>query len=255
MTGLADALDLSLEVGELVQLSGGHTTRTVDTMERMAAALGAQESNARISSVNVAMTVSADGQQLTAGRHARHLGINFTTLTQVKRLVADTEAHGLTASQVRARLTLIRHVGPVYPTWMVMLALGASTAAFAALFRAGAVAMGVAFLGGWAGAWVRHLLVRRGLQPFVTVTSAAFASALIVSGLGHLLGLSEADVTASLAASTLFLVPGVPLLNGTADLLTAHYLNGVVKLAMSAVIIASAAVGLTAAVTLVGALS
>ena len=122
---------------------------------------------------------------------------------------------------MRARLTLIRHVGPVYPTWMVMLALGASTAAFAALFRAGAVAMGVAFLGGWAGAWGRHLLVRRGLQPFVSVTSAAFASALIVAGLGHLLGLSEADVTASLAASTLFLVPGVPLLNGTADLLTA----------------------------------
>lgn len=254
MTGLADALDLSLEVGELVQLSGGHTTRTVDHMERMAAALGAQGSNARISSVNVAMTVTADGQQLTAGRQARHLGINFTTLTQIKRLVADTEAHGLSASQVRARLTLIRNTGPVYPTWLVMLALGGSTAAFAALFHAGAIAMGLALLGGWAGAWVRHLLVGRGLQPFVSVSSAAFVSALIVAYGGHLIGLLEMDVTPALAASTLFLVPGVPMLNGTADLLTAHYLNGVVKLAMSAVIIASAAVGLTAAVALVGAL-
>ena len=254
MTGLADALDLSLEVGELVQLSGGHTTRTVDHMERMAAALGAQESNARISSVNVAMTVSADGQQLTAGRHARHLGIHFSTLTQVKRLVADTEAHGLTANQVRARLTLIRNAGPVYPTWAVMLALGASTAAFAALFHGDAIVMGLALLGGWAGAWVRHLLVGRNLQPFVSVSAAAFVSALIVAGGGHLLGLLEADVTPALAASTLFLVPGVPMLNGTADLLTAHYLNGVVKLAMSAVIIASAAVGLTAAVAVVGAL-
>ena len=254
MTGLADALDLSLEVGELVQLSGGHTTRTVDHMERMAAALGAHESNARISSVNVAMTVSADGHQLTAGRHARHLGINFSTLTQVKRLVADTEAHGLTASQVRARLTLIRNAGPVYPTWLVMLALGASTAAFAALFHAGAIAMALALVGGWSGAWVRHLLVGRGLQPFVFVTSAAFTSALVVAGGGHLLGLTEADITPALAASTLFLVPGVPLLNGTADLLTAHYLTGVVKLAMSAVIIASAAVGLATAVALVGAL-
>ena len=95
MSGLADALDLSLEVGELVQFSGGHTTRTVTTMERMAPALGAQECNAGISSINVAMTVSADGQQLSAGRHAAHLGINFTTLTQIKPLVADTEAHGL----------------------------------------------------------------------------------------------------------------------------------------------------------------
>lgn len=254
MTGLADALDLSLEVGELVQLSGGHTTRTVDHMERMAAALGAQESNARISSVNVAMTVSADGQQLTAGRHARHLGIHFTTLTQVKRLIADTEAHGLTASQVRARLTLIRNAGPVYPTWLVMLALGGSTAAFAALFDAGGLAMVLALLGGWAGAWVRHLLVARSLQPFVSVSSAAFVSALIVAGGGHVLGLTAAEVNPALAASTLFLVPGVPMLNGTADLLTSHYLNGVVRLAMSAVIIASAAVGLSAAVALVGTL-
>lgn len=254
MTGLADALDLSLEVGELVQLSGGHTTRTVDHMERMSAAFGAQESHAAISSINVSMTVTADGEQLTAGRHARHLGINFTTLTQVKRLVADTEAHGLSPSQVRSRLTLIRNTSPAYPTWLVMLALGGSTAAFAALFHAGAVALGLALLGGWAGAWVRHLLVGRRLQPFVSVSSAAFLSALIVAGGGHLLGLLEAEVNPALAASTLFLVPGVPMLNGTADLLTAHYLNGVVRLAMSAVIIASAAVGLSAAVALVGAL-
>lgn len=255
MSGLADALDLSLEVGELVQLSGGHTTRTVDHMERMAAAFGAEQSHAAISSINVAMTVSAAGEQLTAGRHARHFGINFTTLTQVKRLVADTEAHGLTASQVRARLTLIRNARAPYPTWTVMLALGGSTAAFAALFHAGFAATALAFGGGWAGAWVRHLLVGRRLPPFVTVSSAAFVSALIVAGGGHLLGLSAAEVNPALAASTLFLVPGVPMLNGTADLLTAHYLNGVVRLAMSAVIIASAAVGLTAAVTLLEALT
>jgi len=254
MTGLADALDLSLEVGELVQLSGGHTTRTIDHMGRMAAALGAQESHSAISSVNVAMTVSAYGERLTAGRHAHTLGINFATLTQVKRLVTDTEAHGLTASQVRARLTLIRNGGRVYPPWLVMLTLGGSTAAFAALFHAHAMAVLLALLGGWAGGWMRHLAVGRRLQPFVSVTSAAFVSALIVAGGGHLLGLSEADVTPALAASTLFLVPGVPLLNGTADLLTTHYLNGVVKLAMSAVIIASAAMGLTVAAALAGAL-
>ena len=42
------------------------------------------------------------------------------------------------------------------------------------------------------------------------------------------------------------------MLNGTADLLTAHYLNGVVKLTMTAVILAAAAVGLSVAVALVG---
>ena len=252
MSELADALDLSLEVGELVQESGGHTTRTVDAMVRMATALGAQECHPAISSINVAMTVATDGERLSAGRHAGHLGVDFNALTAVEHLVGDTEQHGLTAPQVRSRLTLIRNAGRLYPVWLVMLALGGSTAAFAALF--GATALGVmgAFLGGWAGAWVRQLMTSRRQKPFVSVTSAAFVSGLIVAGGAHLLELGSAQSRPALAACALFLVPGVPMLNGTADLLTAHYLNGVVKLTMTAVILAAAAIGLSVAVALVG---
>ncbi|MCU0300852.1 MAG: threonine/serine exporter family protein [Candidatus Nanopelagicales bacterium] len=250
MTDLADALDLSLEVGELVQLSGGHTSRTLDQMERVARAMGAEECHAAISSVNVAITVMAGPERLSAGRHAGHLGINFATLTAIKRLVEDTEAHGLTAGQVRARLTLIRHAARVYPVWMVMLALGGSGAAFAALFGASAGGAALAFLGGALGATVRHVLVSRHQLPFVAVTSAAFVAALIVAG-GLTLGGGSVASSPAMAASTLFLVPGVPMLNGTADLLTAHYLNGLVKLAMSAVIIGCAAIGLAAALSVV----
>lgn len=252
MSELADALDLSLEVGELVQESGGHTTKTIEHMVAMADALGAQECYPAISSVNVAMTVAADGERLSANRHAGHLGINFTTLTAIKNLVADTSTLGLSAAQVRSRMMLIRNAGRVYPVWQVMVALGASTAAFAALFGAGPVGIALAFFGGWAGAWTRQMLVRRHQKPFVSVTSAAFVSALIVDGGAQLLGQGLTSTEPALAACALFLVPGVPMLNGTADLLTAHYLNGTVKLAMSAVIIASAAVGLSVAVTLVG---
>lgn len=254
MTDLADALDLSLEVGELVQLSGGHTARTAEHMTRMARAMGAETGQPAISSVNVMMTVSAGDQRLTAVRQARHFGINFSMLTALRGLVSDTEQNGLTPAQVRSRLILIRNAGKVYPTWLVMLALGGSSAAFAALFGATALGIALTFLGGVAGAWTRHLLVARHLRPFVAVTSAAFVAALIVAGGAQLLELGSAADPA-LAAATLFLVPGVPMLNGTADLLNAHYLNGVVRLAMSMVIITSAAVGLSAAVTLVEVLS
>jgi uncharacterized membrane protein YjjP (DUF1212 family) len=250
MTDLADALDLSLEVGELVQFSGGHTARVAEHMNRMAHALGAETSQPAISSINVMMTVSRDGEHLTAVRQAGHFGINFSMLSALRGLVADTEQHGLTPAQVRSRLTLIRNAGRVYPTWLVMAALGGSSAAFAALFGASALGIALTFVGGIAGAWTRHLLVARGKKPFVSVTSAAFIAAVIVAGGAELLDLGTAAAPA-LAASTLFLVPGVPMLNGTADLLNAHYLNGVVRLAMSLVIITSAAVGLSAAVTLV----
>jgi uncharacterized membrane protein YjjP (DUF1212 family) len=254
MTDVADALELSLEVGELVQLSGGHTARTAEHMNRMARALGAEASQPAISSINVMMTVTGGGEHLTAVRQAGHFGINFSMLSALRALVIDTEQHGLVPEQVRSRLTLIRNAGPVYPTWLVMLALGGSSAAFAALFGATALGITLTFLGGVAGAWTRHLLVSRHKKPFVSVTSAAFVAAVIVAGGAELLDLGTATEPA-LAAATLFLVPGVPMLNGTADLLNAHYLNGVVRLAMSLVIVTSAAVGLLAAVTIVEALA
>lgn len=188
------------------------------------------------------------------GRNAGHFGIDFSTLAAVRKLVAETEEKGLTADEVRSRLAVIRGAAPPYSVPVVMLALGASSAAFAGLFHAPALAIGLTFLGGWAGAWTRHAIAGRGQPPFVFVTAAAFVAAAIVALGGQMLQVG-AGLDPALAACTLFLVPGVPLLNGTADLLTAHYLNGLVKLAMSAVIVAAAAVGLTVAIALVGAVT
>jgi uncharacterized membrane protein YjjP (DUF1212 family) len=250
MTELADSLALCLEVGELIQGSGGHTPRTIDTMRRMARALGVEQSYVAVSSVNVTMSVSAQGRTLTAMRHAAHFGINFNALTEIKRLVADIERGTLTHDQIRTRIAAIRGGPKVYPTWLVMLALGGSTAAFAALFHGSNAMVALAFLGGWLGGTVRHLLVGRHMLPFVAVTCAAFASVTVIYGGAAIFGLIDSVVPA-LSASTLFLVPGVPMLNGTADELTANYLNGLVKLAMTAVIVLSAAVGLGIAVQLV----
>lgn len=254
MADLADALDLSLEVGALAQESGGHTTRTVDLMTRMAESMGAREAHAAVSSINVSLTVADVGTSLTGGRHAEHFGIQFSALSDAINVVDQAQAGQLTAAEAREALFRIRTSGRVYPVWLVMLALGGSSAAFAILFGANLAAAALTFLGGWAGGWTRQLLTARHQKPFVAVTTAAFVSAFIVAAGAVLLDLGDASQPA-LAASTLFLVPGVPLLNGTADLLTAHYLNGVTRLAMSAVIVASGAVGLTAAVTIAGLLS
>jgi uncharacterized membrane protein YjjP (DUF1212 family) len=246
---LFDSLDNCLGVGELIQASGGHTTRTLDTMYRMAAALGIEESHIAVSSVNVTMSATVGDHTRTAMRHAAHFGINFAALTEIKHLVAAVERGELDNAGIRIRLAQIRQMPRPYPTWLVMVALGGSTAAFAALFHGSPAMIALAFLGGWAGGWVRHLLTTRHMLPFVAVTCAAFASALLIAGGAELLDLGDHAVPA-LSASTLFLVPGVPMLNGTADELTGNYLNGLVKLAMTAVIVLSAAVGLGLAVAL-----
>jgi uncharacterized membrane protein YjjP (DUF1212 family) len=107
----------------------------------------------------------------------------------------------------------------------------------------------LAGLGGAAGAVVRYLMVSRHYFPFLFCLVAAFVSMSVV-----IAGRSFTDTLApAQAACVLYLVPGVPLLNGTADLLTGHYLNGVVRLTNATIIVLSSAVGLSIALTLGGA--
>lgn len=50
-----------------------------------------------------------------------------------------------------------------------------------------------------------------------------------------------------MAASVLFLIPGVPLINGAADLFHANYLNGMVRIMMGVVFVVGIAVGVSLA--------
>ena len=96
------------------------------------------------------------------------------------------------------------------------------------------------------GALVRYLMSRAGFKPFMYCLCAAFAA----SGVVAMFGDRTTTLNHALAASILFLVPGVPLLNGAADLLATHYLNGLVRLTMSLMIVLSSGIGVLLALTL-----
>ena len=48
-----------------------------------------------------------------------------------------------------------------------------------------------------------------------------------------------------MAASVLFLIPGVPFINGAADLFSTHYLNGMVRIMMGIIFVIGIATGVT----------
>ena len=159
---------------------------------------------------------------------------------------AETASSGrgaLLAGGVAALLASACCLGP-----LLLLMLGVSCGSFAALFGADAVGIVAAGLGGFLGASLRHLLMKRRFKPFIYCLFSALVSASAVMAFGSLTGTPDAAVTASI----IFLVPGVPLLNGTADLLTSNYLNGVVRLTRASVILLGSALGFTLALVLWG---
>jgi uncharacterized membrane protein YjjP (DUF1212 family) len=122
------------------------------------------------------------------------------------------------------------------------------SASLAALYGADVGGVVIAGLAGGSGAALRAWLLNRHFKPFVFSVFCAFLSVSVVMALRSW----TSTLDEALAACVLYLVPGVPLLNGTADLLTGYYLNGMVRLVMSTVVFVGASIGLLAALSLWG---
>jgi uncharacterized membrane protein YjjP (DUF1212 family) len=241
---LETALHTALEAGVRVQMSGGYTARVYDTMIAVAKAMGAQRVEGSVSSVVVGLTVHRGGWSRTAFHRTPRIGINFSELSALSQLTRD--APELAPEQIRERLDAIESQERRYQHALVLPMLGLACGAFAALFGADAAGILIAGLGGFLGALVRHQLIQRKFQPFIFCLASAFVSTALVV----LMNSVTETPNPALAACVLYLVPGVPLLNGTADLIGGHYLNSVVRLTMSLVIVLASGLGVALALGL-----
>lgn len=243
---LEEILQTGLEVGVQVHLAGGYTARTHAAMRRVAKAMGADTVEPAVTSTLVGLTVHRAGWSRTALRSASQMGVNFSELTELSRF--SKRAHRLARSELLEQLTEIRTRAKRYPAALVLPMLGLSCLGFAMIFGSDLAGGLLAGLAGLLGATVRHVVIRAKFKPFVFCALSAFVSSATVLILQGFTGtLAEA-----LAACVLYLVPGVPLLNGTADLLTGYYLNGMVRLTMCTVIAIGSALGITIAMLLWG---
>lgn len=242
---IQDVLDLALIAGLLVHQSGGDTARTSATIRRMALALGAERVDTVISSINIGLTLEKEGSRQTAFRKAPHMGANFTMLTAVEQVLLALEERRIGPDGARNILNDIANRPSAYPRSLIAIMVGISCGGFAALFNGDAVAISCTSIGSGFGMALRLFLHRHHYVPFMFATASSLTAMLIT---GLLLKLVHSDTPeAAMAASVLFLIPGVPLINGAADLFHANYLNGMVRIMMGIFFVIGIAVGVSLA--------
>ena len=117
-----------------------------------------------------------------------------------------------------------------------------SNACFCALFGGDLFACLLVALDTAAGFYLRKFLIGRGLNHYVAITLAAISIA--IPALGIYLGCPTETGSMALATSVLYLIPGVPLINGIIDIVEGHTLSGTSRLIHGALIIHSIACGM-----------
>ena len=132
--------------------------------------------------------------------------------------------------------------------WVVLLLAALANACFCRLFDGNITSMASVFMATLAGFLVRQELTRRGVNHLAVFALCAFVSTMI--GVTDYLYFHGGTEDISLGTSMLYLVPGVPLINGVMDIIDGHALDGIARLTNACLLIICIAVGLSATVVI-----
>lgn len=228
--------------------AGVHTSRVVRNSKRIGGALG----------VDVSVHTSQKTATLTVS--GKDNGLHDTRIVDIPPFPisfewnADLSALSWAAHDEEMSLDAIRHkfdelvskpkMNPIFVLFMASLA----NASFCRLFGGDIWAMLITFTATMVGFFTRQHLTRKKVNHYIVFIASAFVASICAST-ALALGIDTAEI--ALATSVLYLVPGVPLINGVIDITDGHIQIGISRLVNAFMLIICIAIGMSVTLMLV----
>jgi uncharacterized membrane protein YjjP (DUF1212 family) len=221
--------------------SGVHTSRVIRNSKRIGAALGVTISMTTFhKSLTLTVYSGQNDNVCTEVVDIPALPVNFEYNAALSSLSWKACDRHLSLDALRDEYTQIK-AKPAMSPLPVLLLVGLANASFCRLFGGCWSAAGVVFAATLAGFFVRQQMQRRHINHFIVFTVSAFVASMCAAA--ALLFNTTAEI--AIATSVLFLIPGVPLINGVIDIVEGYTLMGVSRLIQAFLLIICIAVGLS----------
>ena len=226
--------------------AGVHTSRVVRNSKRIGTALGVDVS-IHTSQKTATLTVKSGQLMNTRVLDIPAFPISFEWNADLSALSWAAYDRKMPLKEIEAKFDELiskPRMNPVFVLLMVSLA----NASFCRLFGGDVWAMLVTFTATMIGFFTRQHLTRRKVNHYIVFIISAFVASLCAST-ALTLGIDSAE--SALATSVLYLVPGVPLINGIIDITDGHIQIGISRLVNALMLIVCIAIGMSATLMLV----
>ena len=128
-----------------------------------------------------------------------------------------------------------------------LILVGLANASFCRLFGGEWCAVGIVFTATLLGFYLKQRMQAKGFNHYVIFIASAFAASMYAS----VAMIFDTTSEVAIATSVLYLIPGVPLINGVIDIVEGHVLNGIARLTSALMLIVCIAVGLACTLMIV----
>ena len=221
--------------------SGVHTSRVIRNSCRIGESFGARVNMSTFQKTIVLTTRDATSANLyTEVVEIPALPVNFAYNADLSALSWEAYDNHLPLPLLREKFQQILSRPRLAPP-LVLLLVSLANAAFCKLFGGNWLAVLVVMISTLAGFFTRQQMQRRTINHFVIFTLAALVSSLSASS--SLLLDATPDI--AIATSILYLIPGVPLINGVIDIVEGHAVIGCSRLIHAFLVILCITVGLS----------
>jgi uncharacterized membrane protein YjjP (DUF1212 family) len=241
-------VDLLVQAGSLLLQHGADAGRVESSLQQMEPGLGIDRIDVVVMSKTILLTATRQDAHHTRIARVPIVGVNMNILSEVEQLLGRFQQGQVAPEQLALELNRISALPHHYSRGVIVAATGLACAAFCRLFGGDWTALALTGIAAAVAAWVRMELNRQHVNYFLVV----LITALVASGLASsALWLSQTPQSA-LTAAVLLLVPGVPLLNASVDILRGYISAGLARATTSLVVFLGIALGLGLVVRLLG---
>ncbi|MBE1236053.1 threonine/serine exporter family protein [Phaeovibrio sulfidiphilus] len=232
----------ALRIGQILAQSGAHTAVVRENVTAIARSMGADGVDLRVGYASLTLTLRHDRNSITRMTAVGPQGVNQRLEDSLRALVRRVlDGEDLTPVALLAEIDRIERETRRYPLWVTSLAVGAACAAFCVLLQGDLATVLAVLPVATAAQAIRAVLKRRHFNDYLSILLLAFTSCLGATLLASLFG--SATPGTAMIGPTLLLVPGVPAINGLADVLEGRPTLGAARLTVVAMVIVFLAIG------------
>ena len=234
-----------LRMGCLLSENGANANQIVRDMRRAAAYMGipADDLHIHIAYSNILINIHSPEDCFTSFRNVQYLGANMDIISSISVLTWTALRNEYTLDEFSQKLEEIAKKDPPHSNATSAIFAGFACGAFPILFGGSIISAWITTFCALLGFIILLILKRFQINGYISIACAAAVS----SGLAFLSGciFDSTDVIYAMIACTLFMVPGIPLINTVDDLLNNYILAGISRAVHTLLIVGSMTVGIS----------
>ena len=238
---------LILSVGQILAENGAATDKIISDTKRVATLMKIPEENfnLKVMPTVLLLNVLDDEKSNIAFRNYESHGVDMNIVNLVSALTLKAANKNYSPRKFQDVLDRIIGQKKIYSPLQVILATGIFCGAFCFLFGGDIFASVYTAICASMGKFLQIRLLKWGINSFITTAAVAFAVTL---GAYFMHFLPTQTMWTPLIACSLFLIPGIPIMNAITESLDGFLLNGMTKAYHSLLITVSITVGMIFAV-------